>query len=72
MALRAVSVPAVEAWWVAARERTDMPRPVATLLNGRRRIEIGADEAEAVLLWASAVEGWADAEPKPLFLYAPS
>jgi hypothetical protein len=68
MALRAVSVPAVEAWWVAAR---DMPRPVASLLPGRRRIEIGA-EAEAVLLWVSAVESWADAEPKPLFLYAPS
>jgi hypothetical protein len=50
MALRAVSVPAVEAWWDAARERTDTPRPVASLLTGRRRIEIGADEAEAVLL----------------------
>jgi hypothetical protein len=61
-----------DAWWSAVRGRTDVPHAVAALLHGRRRIELGADEAEAALTWARALDGWAAADPKPLVVYAPS
>jgi hypothetical protein len=53
------------------RRQTDVPHPVAALMNGRRRIEVSADEAEAALTWAKALDGWADLEPKPLLVYVP-
>jgi hypothetical protein len=61
-----------DAWWSGLHGRTDVPPPVAALLNGRRRVEVSAEEAEAALTWASTLDGWADLEPKPLLVYAPA
>jgi hypothetical protein len=69
MALRAVSGPTAEHWWSVARRRADVPTAVAALLGGRSRIELSAAEADAALAWAVTVDGWADAEPKPLLLH---
>jgi hypothetical protein len=58
-----------DGWWAAAGRRADAPAAVAALMRGRSRIELSADEADATLLWAAGLDGWADAEPKPLVLY---
>lgn len=69
MALRAVSGPTAEQWWSVARGRADVPTAVAALMGGRSRIELSAAEADAALAWAATVEGWANAEPKPLLVH---
>ena len=43
-----------------------MPPPLAGLLNGRRRVEVSDVEARAVLAWAATLDGWTEADPKPL------
>jgi hypothetical protein len=43
---------------------------VLALLRGRTRVEVSVDEAAGALDWASGLDGWADADPKPLFLYS--
>jgi len=45
---------------------------VATLMNGRNRVELNANEADEALAWAETVDGWADAEPKPLHVHRSS
>ena len=60
-----------EAFWSAVGRRDDVPRAIEVILSGRIRVELTHDEAVEALLWAAAVPGWADAEPKPLFLYDP-
>ena len=61
-----------EAFWSAVGRRDDVPRrDRGDPLGGRIRVELTHDEAVEALLWAAAVPGWADAEPKPLFLYDP-
>ena len=69
-ALRAVTSPAADAWWVAARDSDDVPHAVAALLSGRRRLEVSREEASAVIAWAAGVDGWRDVEPKPLLVYS--
>lgn len=58
-----------DGWWAAARRSADTPSAVTALLRGRSRIELSADEADATLSWAAGLDGWADAEPKPLVVY---
>jgi hypothetical protein len=69
MALRAVSGPTAERWWSVARLRADVPAAVAALMGGRSRVELSTAEADAALAWAATVDGWAEAEPKPLLLH---
>jgi hypothetical protein len=69
LVLRPAHSAETDGWWAAARRRADAPAAVAALMRGRSRIELSADEADATLLWAAALDGWADAEPKPLVLY---
>jgi hypothetical protein len=38
-------------------------------LTGRRRVEVTAQEATQALIWAENVDGWAAADPKPLFVH---
>lgn len=56
-------------WWAAARRSADAPSAVTALMRGRSRIELSGDEADATLSWAAGLDGWADAESKPLVLY---
>jgi hypothetical protein len=65
-ALRAVRGSDAETWWTAARQSSDIPPPLAALLQGRSRVEVSAEEADATLAWAKRQDGWADADPKPL------
>jgi hypothetical protein len=58
-----------EAWWLAARRAGDAPPPLLGLLHGRSRVEVSNEEADAILAWAERVDGWADANPKPLFVH---
>jgi hypothetical protein len=69
LALRAVDGAGANGWWAAARRRSDVPTAVGALLHGRRRVELTEAEAEAALAWATTVDGWADAEPKPLLVH---
>jgi hypothetical protein len=56
-------------WWAGVRQRRDVPDAIWALLAGRGRVELSRLQAERALEWAAGVEGWADAEPKPLYLY---
>lgn len=58
-------------WWSAARLRRDAPPAIGALLAGRQRVELTPGEAAQAIIWARSVEGWAAAEPKPLFIYQP-
>ena len=68
-ALRSVRGPGTDPWWSAARNRDDVPRPIAAMLHGRARVELGPQEAQAALAWAATLESWGDAQPKPLLLF---
>jgi hypothetical protein len=68
-ALRAVHGGDAETWWSAARRCSTVPPPLAALLQGRTRIEVSAEEADAALAWAEQLDGWADANPKPLLVH---
>jgi hypothetical protein len=70
-ALRGVWDSGTDGWWATALGRADVPAPVAALLRGRVRVELSAAEADATLAWAAGLQGWADADPKPLLLYRP-
>jgi hypothetical protein len=69
LALRGCPRADADAWWAAVRRRHDIPRAVAALLGGRARIELTREEAGQALGWARTIEGWANAEIKPLFVY---
>ena len=68
-ALRAVHTGDAETWWSAARRSSHVPPPLAALLQGRTRIEVSAEEADAALAWAERLDGWAEAHPKPLVVH---
>jgi len=59
------------AWWSAVSRRRDAPPSIGTLLTGRRRVELTAEEAAEAVAWAGSVDGWAASEPKPIFIYEP-
>ena len=69
LVLRPARTGATDGWWAAARRRADAPSAVVALMRGRSRVELSADEADAALMWAAGLDGWADADPKPLLLY---
>jgi hypothetical protein len=56
-------------WWDAVRRRPDAPSAIDALLTGRQRVEVTAQEATQAIIWAENVDGWAAAEPKPLFVH---
>jgi hypothetical protein len=58
-------------WWSAASRRRDAPAAIGALLRGRSRIELSEADAVAALAWAGDLEGWAAAEPKPVFIHQP-
>jgi hypothetical protein len=72
LALRVGPYASASSWWTAARQRGDIPAPIAALLNGRERVEVTSDEAAQALAWAGGVTGWNAADPKPVWLYQPS
>ena len=59
------------AWWDAVSRRPDAPPAIHALLTGRQRVEVTAQEATQALTWAPSVDGWAAADPKPLFIHHP-
>jgi hypothetical protein len=69
-ALRVCPAAGAEAWWDAVRQRRDVPEAISALLAGRTRVELSFSEAAHALAWASHVDGWSDAEQRPLHLYA--
>ena len=68
-ALRLERGTATDAWLTAARRRRDAPRAVVALLAGRTRVEVEREAASEALTWAGSVDGWADADPKPLTVH---
>jgi len=56
-------------WWDAVSRRPDAPPAVDALLTGRQRVEVTVQEATQALTWARSVDGWAAADPKPLFVH---
>jgi hypothetical protein len=69
LVLRPARSAETDGWWAAARRSADVPAAVTALMRGRTRVELSADEADATLLWAAGIDGWADADPKPLLVY---
>lgn len=69
VALRVVPDARADAWWSAARSSAHVPPAIKALLNGRTRIELTSEEADATLAWAASLSGWATADPKPLVAY---
>jgi hypothetical protein len=69
LALRVCPRVDADVWWSAVRRRDDVPHVIAALLGGRARIELSRAEARHALAWAGTVEGWADSDTKPLFVY---
>ena len=59
------------AWWLAVRQRRDVPEAIRTLLAGRVRVEVRQEEAERALEWAARIDGWAGSDTKPLYMYPP-
>jgi hypothetical protein len=69
VAFRALPGPRTGAWWSAVRRSTDAPLPLAALVNGRTRVEVSIPEARVILAWAATMDGWADADPKPILVH---
>ena len=57
------------AWWDAVSRQPDAPPAIGALLSGRRRVEVTALDATERSIWAGNVDGWAAADPKPLFVH---
>ncbi len=57
-------------WWSSAiQAHASAPPAVRAILTGRSRVEVSAEEAQAVLAWASALDGWDDHGTAPLSSY---
>ena len=69
VAIRVVPGARADAWWSAARSSAHVPPAITALLNGRARIELTSEEADATLAWAATLNGWGTADPKPLVAY---
>lgn len=68
-ALRVCPKATADAWWSAVRGRRDVPPAIVALLHGRTRVELTRAEAGAAMAWAGRLDGWAEAQPKPLHVY---
>jgi hypothetical protein len=71
-ALRVSSRSSARVWWTAAARRQDTPHAIASLLGGRKRVEVTRDEAVHALAWAAGISGWPAAGPTPVFLHEPA
>jgi hypothetical protein len=71
-ALRVCPEATADAWWSAVRRRRDVPPAITALLNGRSRVELTRAEAGAAMAWAGRLDGWAEAQPKPLHVHPPA
>jgi len=57
-------------WWSSAIQAlASAPPAVRAILSGRSRVEVSAEEAQAVLEWARALDGWDDDATAPLSSY---
>jgi hypothetical protein len=57
-------------WWVSARRAVHgAPAAMRAILAGRRRVEVSADEASAVLRWAQGLDGWDPVARAPVWIY---
>jgi hypothetical protein len=68
-ALRICPKATADAWWSAVRSRHDVPPAITALMHGRTRVELTRAEAGAAIAWAGRLDGWADAQPKPLHVH---
>ena len=68
-ALRICPEATADAFWREVRRRRDVPPAISALAHGRTRVELTRDEAGAALTWAERIDGWTDAQPKPLHVY---
>lgn len=58
------------AWWAAARQASaTAPFAIRSILAGRSRVEVTADEASNALEWARSLDGWNDDALAPLWVY---
>jgi hypothetical protein len=71
-ALRVDSRASAPDWWTAASQRRDAPRAIASLLDGRTRVEVPHEEALGALAWAAEIVGWPVDGPKPVFMHQPA
>jgi hypothetical protein len=57
-------------WWESAHRAIDSaPLTIRSILAGRSRVEVTAEEAREALAWARTLDGW-DADPHPtLWVY---
>lgn len=68
--LRAAGKAEETRWWASAiQAHASAPPAVRAILTGRSRVEVSAEEAEAVLVWASALDGWDESATAPLSTY---
>ena len=56
-------------WWASAHEADAVPPAIASLLAGRVRVEVSAEEAADALTWARELPGWDDDSLAPLWVY---
>jgi hypothetical protein len=69
-AIRVCPSAVAPAWWAAAREAAaGAPPAIRSILAGRSRVEVTADEASDALAWARRLDGWNDDELAPLWVY---
>jgi hypothetical protein len=57
-------------WWSSARDAAGgAPPAIRSILAGRMRVEVNAQEAIAALAWAQTLEGWDAHRLAPLWVY---
>jgi hypothetical protein len=58
-------------WWaIASAHAARAPAALRPILDGRRRrVELDAQAATAVLAWARAIDGWPSTGPTPVWIY---
>ena len=57
-------------WWEAAHRAADTaPLTIRSILAGRSRVEVTADEAREALEWARTLDGWYATPDPPLWVY---
>jgi hypothetical protein len=69
-ALRVCPSAVAPTWWAAARHAAvGAPPAIRSILAGRSRVEVTADEATDALEWARTLDGWNDDALAPLWVY---
>ena len=69
-ALRVCPKASAPEWWAAARRAArTAPPAIRSILAGRSRVELSAEEVSDALAWASAIDGWDGDGLAPLWVY---